>query len=115
MLKKAEGKWPGFGAAVSKYASKNKDKVRLPFELWPSHYADLSRPVQQFLDRQLSPALKPFEKERLFKAEKQLGWPAYPETIQELAIKHRLKVPWFVLPGPREHWDAVRARAWEKP
>jgi hypothetical protein len=71
-------------------------------------------PVQQFLDRKLLPVLDQDEKAKLRNA--QYEWPRYPTTIQELAEKHKLKVPWQTLPetpmrdSQRERWDSYRLR-----
>ena len=35
-------------------------------------------------------------------------WPDYPNTIQELARRHQLEVPWHTLPGQRKNWDNYR-------
>jgi hypothetical protein len=109
-LKKAEGKWPDFAIAVTTLARANG--VRLPYELWPSRRDDLSWPVRQFVDQKLVPVLDEREKAQLKDAE--WKWPLYPRTLQELAQKHSLHVPWQTLPelrdGPREKWDSYRLR-----
>jgi hypothetical protein len=109
LLKNAETKWPKFGTAVSKYA--HLKGISLPYELWPARPRDLSPPVRHFLEKKLLPVLDVAEKNRLQNAED--VWPRYPLMIQELAKKHKLQVPWLTLPGPREHWENIRARAWE--
>jgi hypothetical protein len=109
-LKKAEGKWPNFGTALSRFAHNNG--IALPFELWPARPRDLSAPVRHFIEKRLVPLLDSQEKVKLKNAED--AWPRYPNVILELARKYKLQVPWLILPGPREHWENVRARAWEK-
>jgi hypothetical protein len=106
-LKKAEGNWPEYGMAVVAFAK--SQGLKLPYELWPSRRDDLSAPVVQFLDKKLLPALDENEKQKLKDAEGK--WPLYPRTIQELALAHKLHVPWQTLPGPRPMWDSYRQRA----
>src|SRR4051812_3344620 len=62
--------------------------------------------MQEFVDR-LFKMLDIDEKYGLTSAEGH--WPEYPTTIQELANKYNLPVPWLTLPGPRERWDNYRS------
>jgi hypothetical protein len=110
-MKKAEGKWPAYGIAVSTVA-RNRG-IRLPYELWPSRHADLSPAVASFVDKKLTPLLSESEKTQLKNAESK--WPLYPRTIQNLAAQHRLQVPWQTLPGLRERWDSYRVRTYRPP
>ncbi len=104
LLKKAEGRWPGFALAVTDFAARRS--ITMPNELWPSRLRDLSPPVQRFLREKLLPSLDGGEKKLL--RDKEGKWPEYPQTIQELAVRHYLKVPWLTLPGRSEEWDAYR-------
>jgi hypothetical protein len=103
-LKKHEGKWPELAMGVTTLA--RKQQTSLPYELWPSQRDDLSLPVKEFLARRLLPVLDDGEKAQLKEAE--WKWPLYPRTIQDLAQKHMVEVPWQTLPGPRERWDSYR-------
>jgi hypothetical protein len=105
-LNKAEGRWPGFALAVTDFAARHG--MAMPNELWPLRKRDLSPAVRQFLEDKLLPRLDNEEKKLL--REKEGKWPEYPHTIQELAQRHYLKVPWQTLPGRSEDWDAYRSR-----
>jgi hypothetical protein len=106
-LKKYEGKWPEFAIGVTTLARKHQ--TALPYELWPSQRDDLSVPVKEFLTKRLLPLLDEREKAQLKEAE--WKWPLYPRTIEDLAQKHTLEVPWQTLPtlaGQRKSWDSYR-------
>jgi hypothetical protein len=103
-LAPVDRRWPAFAVKVSEVA--RLLDVSLPHELWPSRRKDLSWGVQDFLARKLAPALDPIERGLLKQAEG--SWPRYPQTIQELAQKHSLSVPWQTLPGSRTRWDCYR-------
>jgi hypothetical protein len=104
LLRREEGKWPGFGTNVSDVA--RKFAVRLPYELWPSRPFDLSPSVRQFVEDRLKPVLTAEERKQLDAA---VGsWPRYPLAIQELARRHSLRVPWQTLPGQPELWNKYR-------
>jgi hypothetical protein len=112
-LKEAEGKWPEYGSAVVAvvrfFKPKNNVDPLMPFELWPTAPKDLSPPVRQFLERRLIQVLDEQEKKQLL--DSQGKWPEFPLTIQGLAQKHHLRVPWLTLPaGPREQWDLYRLK-----
>ncbi len=104
-----EGKWPRFGTAVSSLAVQMKARLSPRFEFWPARPEDLSREVRAFVDKQLWPRLEPAERDQL--TNKQGRWPDYPQTIQALAGRHGLLVPWQTLPGERKNWDAFRSPA----
>jgi hypothetical protein len=103
-LARAEGKWPAFALETVRLARERKFSLGPDF--WPSGPGDLSLPVKDFLEKRLGPVLDEAEKARLKAAE--AAWPAYPRTVQELAQRHDLTVPWRTLPGPRSRWDDYR-------
>jgi hypothetical protein len=111
-IKAAEGRWPQFAAAVVEQNRQREKKqtqnLPLPHELWAYNYQCLLRPMQEYVDKVLRPALTEDEKLRLLHASG--NWPQYPQAIQELAQAHHLPAPpWqTALPGPRERWDAYR-------
>ena len=90
---------------------------KLPFdhEYLASNPASLQRAVmKKFYDEVLVPAVKkdPDDFHKLTSSEGK--WPDFPLAIQELARKHHLVPPWFVLPEQdRWHWDRYRARSQE--
>jgi hypothetical protein len=109
-LKDAEGKWPEYGTAVAAVARfyKPQKEAAMPFELWPATRPDLSGPVRQFLDRKLRPVLDTQDKQRLRRS---VGkWPDFPRTLQDLAKKHRLQIPWLTLPPQLGMWDLYRVK-----
>lgn len=104
-----EGRWPDFAVAVTKYAgSKQSNWPIFPFELWPQHPKALSHRVSTFIEKELRPALDTDEQIQLLRAETHGGWPEFPQTIDDLARKHDLHVPWHSLPGSEEYWDKYR-------
>lgn len=108
-LRTAEGNWPKFASEIVRVAGQAlKGKgIRLSnFELWPARFAYLSPEVQKFVKDRLSPRLNEDEKTLLAKSEGK--WPDYPQTIQDLATRYSLYVPWQTLPGPRRYWDFYR-------
>jgi hypothetical protein len=102
-LDRSAGKWPQYGKAIAMVARMRK--IRLAFELWPSQESDLSFDVQKLLRDQLYPELSKDEKKAL---EEKKTWPEFPLKIEELAKKHKLRVPWLSLPGSRERWGLYR-------
>jgi hypothetical protein len=104
LLRREEGRWPGFGTTVSDLA--HKFGVRLPYELWPSRPFYLSPAVRQFVEDRLKPVLTAEERQHLDAA---VGsWPRYPLAIRELARRHNLRVPWQTLPGSPDQWNKYR-------
>lgn len=103
--------WPAFAEYVTKFAEANNVSLRGPYELWPTKFKDLSPPVKLFLNEKLKPLLNNNEVILLRTAEGR--WPIYPETIQRLAHKYGLQVPWQTLPGPRTRWDSYRVKNFE--
>jgi hypothetical protein len=110
----AEGKWPKFAVEVTKMAglaAKGKGiKLSQRYELWPYHPWHLSAEVRKFVEGRLSKSLNADEKALLAQSEGK--WPDYPQTIQQLARRHGLQVPWQTLPGLRKAWDFYRI--WSK-
>lgn len=102
-----EGRWPGFATALARRA-KTQNNTVLPFELWAYNYSCLSPQMKDFVDKKLQPSLTSDEKLRLLHAETDALWPAYPQTIHDLARARGLSPPWFTLPGLRERWEPYR-------
>lgn len=102
----AEGKpWPELARALTIYADKKRD-LDLPSGLWPTNFQRLTPEVRQFVDQTFWPLLDSDEK---FRLEKAVGkWPDYPETLDELARNHSLRIPWPNLPPPAARWDKYR-------
>src|SRR5262249_46782239 len=111
--KDMEGKWPDYGEKVAaelrakRQNGTKKDRLHFPVDFMPSSIEDLSRPMKQSVRQKLRPKLNRKEKVRLAKTK---GWPAYPKAIDELARKHKIRVPWQTLPGSQERWDIYRPR-----
>jgi hypothetical protein len=103
-MKAKEGHWPEFALAVVELA--HEAKLHLPRDYWPAGRDELSDAVHRFLKNNLEPVLDSEEKASLKKAEGH--WPAFPETLQRLASRHSLTVPWQTLFGPRSRWDKYR-------
>lgn len=110
-LQQSEG--PHF---ATKVVSVNLRDKKLPFnnEYLAASYIALLPPMKEFMDKKLIPVLDSTEKQQL---SENLGkWPAYPETIRDLAKKHELSPPWHILPDPQIwKWDQYRsskARSW---
>lgn len=87
--------WPEYGIQVADFAYKRN--IVLPFELWPTSFASLSAPVQEFVKKKLEPTLSEAELIRLKGQEGR--WPEYPNEIAELAKKRNLTVPWLTYGG----------------
>ena len=102
-LKPFEGRFPEFAVQITKYASENN--VILPAEWWPATLKGLATPMQEFVERKLTPVLDPKQRRELIEAETK--WPEYPLAIKKLAEAHDLVPPWHVLPAS-ERWDAYR-------
>jgi hypothetical protein len=106
----ADGRWPKFAIEVTRMAAlafKGKGiKLSARYEFWPAHLSELSPEVQKFVKEKLPAKLNGDEKTLL--ARSQGKWPDYPQTIQELATRHGLQVPWQTLPGLRKNWDFYR-------
>jgi hypothetical protein len=102
-LKPFEGRFPEFAVQFTKYAGENN--VVLPAEWWPATLKGLMPPMQEFVERKLTPILNPKERRELIEAETK--WPEYPLAIKKLAEAHDLSPPWHVLPA-NDRWDAYR-------
>jgi hypothetical protein len=110
-IKAAPARWPQFAKAVTGYwRSGKRDRGALSelYEFWPTVERDLSPEVRRFV-KALKERVTPEEWKRLQASEGK--WPRYPDTIQELADRYYLTVPWQTLPGKRERWDAYRVRS----
>jgi hypothetical protein len=105
-LHKFEGR-EEFASKVVEVATKKGVGQPIDFEFWASNHRALHAPMKKFVDEQLKPVLDTQEKKALFESEN--SWPFYPQTIQELAAKHKLRAPWHILPeADRWKWDAYR-------
>lgn len=110
-IRQEEGRWPAFAIAITKFAAGKQSGIPVfPFELWPQHPKALSQRVSTFIEKELRPALETDEQIQLLRAETHGGWPELPQTIDDLARKHDLQVPWQTLPGSEEYWDKYRWR-----
>lgn len=99
---------PYFASIVVEIAFKD---LKIPFEheYLACNYKSLLKPMREFVDSKLMPALKdhPADADKFQKAEGK--WPDYPKTIQELAQKYNLQPPWHILPEPEKwNWDRYR-------
>jgi hypothetical protein len=103
-LKNAEGRWPDYAIAVTEFM--RSKRLPLGEELGPARPDKFPQGVQEFLEKQLIPALDDMDRERLQAAEGR--WPDYPRAILELSRKHGLTLPGVTPPGPREFWDRLR-------
>ncbi len=103
-LRDYEGRWPDLPIYITGQLSKKR--LNLLNEVWPTQTNDLSFPVREFLQKELKPLLSQKEEKRLQDAEG--TWPDFPHTIQNLADKYYLQVPWQTLPQPREQWEGYR-------
>src|SRR5262249_30904882 len=83
---KSEKKWPGFAITVRTFRSA-KNLLILPHELWPWGHMCLTKPMQDFVDKDLPKVMTGEEKTRLTTAEGK--WPDYPVAIKEIAVAHR--------------------------
>jgi hypothetical protein len=105
-----EGKWPEFGESLVKLA-KQRGGVTFEHEFLAYNKDCLTKPMQDFMTNKLEPLLTDKEIYRLTNA---IGhWPKYPETIQDLANRRGLQVPWFILPRV-EDWDRYRVARLER-
>lgn len=106
-LFKAQGQWPQFGQAIAQYA--RKTQLILPNEFLAYRYQCLSQPTKDFYDKTLWPILDEDEKQSINKVEG--VWPAYPQTLQTLAQKHNLQMPWLSLPRGWDDWKKYRLKS----
>ena len=104
----SEGKWPEFGTSLAKMA-KQRGKTALDHEFLAYDRDCLNKEMQEFLKKKLEPLLSRDELQRLYDAGAEGRWPDYPKTIQELADRHALRPPWYILPQPPgEDWNKYR-------
>jgi hypothetical protein len=105
-LQKFDGR-EEFASKVVEVATKKGLGATFEFEFWASNYRALQAPMKKFVDTELKPVLDTQEKQALYNSEN--SWPFYPQTIQDLAQKHKLKPPWHILPeAERWKWEAYR-------
>ncbi|MCI0680723.1 MAG: hypothetical protein L0Y71_01350 [Gemmataceae bacterium] len=104
-LRIKEGAWPDFGVELARFASQRGHMFEHEFLAYKLDC--LSPPMQDFVKKQLKPALDGKESLRLVEAYGK--WPDYPQTIHDLARDHHLRPPWFTLPAPKgENWENYR-------
>jgi hypothetical protein len=96
------GKWPDFALEVHRELHSGKFPAALP-PLGPAKMADFTQPVREFWEKELSPKLNSFERNRLRMLENR--WPEYPREFVQLARQHDLSVPGVMLPGSPRRWD----------
>jgi hypothetical protein len=102
-----QGHWPEYAEAVITVAARRGVVLSAP--LGKCHEAEFVQPIQEFIRKELKPALGANEKKNL---EGDEGiWPAYPRRLMNLARAHRLPVPGMALPGPRDVWEAFRRKS----
>lgn len=105
-LHKVEGR-EEFASKVVEVATRKGLGPNFEFEFWASNYFALQPPMRNFVERELKPVLETSEKQALYSSEN--SWPFYPQTIQDLAQKHKLKAPWHILPeADRWKWEIYR-------
>lgn len=95
-----------YAKAILNFAHKRGNNAQLFPGLWPIEHQSLTEEMQVFVDKRLLPVLDIDEKIRYQQAGGK--WPEYPQTIDELAARHSLRVPWPNLPGPTKVWDKYR-------
>jgi hypothetical protein len=109
-LRRTQGRWPEFALELADYCQKNN--LKLPVPLGDCHKSQMPAEVVQFLEKSLQPQLQRTDQGRAeLKAldDAQGKWPDYPRMILELAKRHKLSVPGWMLPGPAQVWDRFRA------
>ncbi len=109
-MRLGDGKWPEFGIALVKFA-KQRGAVPFDHEFLAYKKDCLTNPMRDFMAKKLEPLLSDKEFYRLNEARDH--WPEYPETIQDLANRHGLHVPWLILPRT-EDWDRYRVTRLER-
>jgi hypothetical protein len=106
LLESRQGKWPDFAAKVAELMERPHK-----YELWPTQFKELSQPVRAFLENELKPVLTPNDRALLNQSEN--SWPQYPQTIQQLAKKYYLSVPWRSIPDPPQPASAIKPWPWD--
>lgn len=98
------GRWPEFALAAREDLMQSK--VGTPpadFSFGPASPNEFRTPTRLFVERELVPILRPFERLQLKGFEGQ--WPVYPRLLMLLARKHDRSVPGAMLPGRPSDWD----------
>ena len=98
--------WPEYARAVT--AAAHQQKLALPVVLLPARPDEMPADVRDFINKTLTPRVKPADLEKLKHAEGK--WPDYPKLVLELAKQNRLSVPGSTLPGPPEGWSKFRVK-----
>jgi hypothetical protein len=104
-VNRSEGKWPDYAIEVTKLLRSWKAPIKA--QLGPSTAREISTKVSPWVDSTLVKALTEGERDKLKKAEGR--WPEYPQTLHELARKHRLPIPDLSPPGEQSLWDFVKS------
>jgi hypothetical protein len=108
-FRRAQGRWPEFALELADYCQKNK--LTLPVPLGDCRKSQMPTDVVSVIDR-LERDLKRTDQGKAdLKAleEAQGKWPDYPKMVIDLARKHKVAVPGWMLPGPQQMWDRFRA------
>jgi hypothetical protein len=106
-LKITATKWPEFGVELARAAKQHAIVFEHEFLAYSPDC--LSEPMKDFVKNKLKPVLDGKESLQLAEAIANGKWPEYPQTIQDLADNHHLRMPWFTL--PREvNWENYRLR-----
>jgi len=110
-LQDAQGRWPDFAIAVSRFARQNR--VSLPEPLGPINKETMPVEVRAFITEKLEPTLQKSDAgkrdmQRLKEAEGR--WPEYPRTVMDLAKLYKLSVPGWTLPDQKDFWDKFRIK-----
>jgi hypothetical protein len=100
-----EGKWPEYPIEVTKLL--RSWNVPLKTQLGPVNAQEISPKVALWVDSTLLKSLTDSEKDKLKKVEER--WPEYPQTLHDLARKHRLPIPELSPPGEQTLWDFVKS------
>jgi hypothetical protein len=99
---------PYFASKVVELALKD-GKIPFEHEYLACTYKSLLKPMKEFVDGKLMPALKDHPADESKFKESQGKWPDFPQAIQELSQKHNLQPPWHILPEPEKwKWDNYR-------
>ena len=99
---------PNFSSKAVEIAFKD-GKVPFESEYLACNFKSLLKPMREFVDSKLVPALEKDPADKRKFADNEGKWPDYPLTIQELSQKYNLQPPWHFLPEPEKwKWDNYR-------